>query len=276
MVREEAIRSLIKISEKLNHDENSGIIVPCVLRLANAESFTNKVSAINLMSAVFDKSGVHQDTLRKKFVDLTGDDTPMIKRAVAYHIGVLASKMGVDTYIREMMPIFKKLSTDDLDSVRILCIEALVKISMTMTKDLNKKQMLPILIQMTRDKAWKVRCSMAQSFVKIAKALGSETTDTSLINIFSTLIQDPEGDVRKEAVINFAGFVKLVSPDKLSTVLQSINGMTQDSLPLVRVGIYDILGHIAKNSGKDVVKSKVLPQLLDAFKKETDTEAKIE
>ena len=65
VVREESIRSLIKISERLSHDENAGVIVPCVLRLANAESFTNKVSAIHLMSAVFDKAGIHQETLRK-------------------------------------------------------------------------------------------------------------------------------------------------------------------------------------------------------------------
>ena len=65
VVREEAIRSLIKISDKLSQDETSGVIVPCILRLANAESFTNKVSAINLMSATFDKAGVHQETLRK-------------------------------------------------------------------------------------------------------------------------------------------------------------------------------------------------------------------
>lgn len=200
----------------------------------------------------------------------------MIKRAVAYHIGVLASKMSVDTYLKEMMHIFKKLTTDDLDTVRILCIEALVRISMTLTKDLNKKHMIPILIQMTRDKAWKVRSNMSMNFVKIAKALGSEITDNSLVNIFSSLIQDPEGDVRKEAVMNFAGFVKLVSSDKLSTVLQSINGMTSDSLSLVRVGIYDILGHIAKNSPKDTIRTKILPQLTEALKKETDTESRIE
>ncbi len=204
------------------------------------------------------------------------DETPMIKRAVSYHIGVLASKMNPDIFLKDLMPMFKKLTTDDLDSVRILCIDSLVKISLTLTKDLNKKHMIATLIQMARDKAWKVRSNMATSFVKIAKALGTELTDNSLVGIFASLIQDPEGDVRKEAVINFAGFVRLVSPDKLSQVLHSVTGMTTDSLALVRVGIYDILGHLSKNSPKETVRTKILPQLMEALKKETDTEARIE
>ena len=200
----------------------------------------------------------------------------MIRRAVAHHIGVLASKMPTEIYLKDLMAMFKKLTNDDLDTVRILCIESLVKISKTLTKDLNKKHLTAVLIQMARDKAWKVRCNMASSFVKIANALGTELTDNSLVGIFSSLIQDAEGDVRKEAVMNFAGFVRLVSPDKLPQVLQSISGMTTDSIPLVRVGIYDILGYLSKNSPKDTVRSKILPSLMESIKRETDTEAKIE
>ena len=65
VVRDEAVRSLEKISSRLNQDDNSGVLVPCILNLAQAESFTNKVSAINLMSAIFDRTGAHQEGLRK-------------------------------------------------------------------------------------------------------------------------------------------------------------------------------------------------------------------
>jgi len=65
VVREEAVKSMINIANKLTPEQNASCIIPCVLRLANGNWFTNRVSAIHVMSAIYDKAGVHQDTLRK-------------------------------------------------------------------------------------------------------------------------------------------------------------------------------------------------------------------
>ena len=71
VVREEAVRSLDKISSNLNQDDNLGIIVPCIMDLSASEYFTHKVSAINLMSCIFDRAGSQQESLRKyaKFIE---------------------------------------------------------------------------------------------------------------------------------------------------------------------------------------------------------------
>lgn len=188
------------------------------------------------MSALYDKSGIHKDTLRKKFTDLCQEETPMTRRAVAAHLGELSNKMNVEHYLVEMMPVFKNLTSDDQDQVRILCIESLIKISKNFTKDLNKNHMIPILIQLTRDKAWRVRSSLAKNFANIAESLGKEITDNSLVNIFSTLLQDPEGDVRTAAVVAFNGFARSVSNDKLPSINTSMLGLLKDTLPLVRAG----------------------------------------
>lgn len=82
-MREEAVNSLIKLSNVLPAEQNAAVLIPCVLRLANGDWFTNRVSAIHIMSALYDKSGLHKDTLRKKFLDLAQEETPMIRRAIA-------------------------------------------------------------------------------------------------------------------------------------------------------------------------------------------------
>lgn len=65
VVRDQAVESIIKISNSLETDQIAAVIVPCVLRLANGDWFTKKVSSIHIMTALYDKSGIHKDTLRK-------------------------------------------------------------------------------------------------------------------------------------------------------------------------------------------------------------------
>ena len=65
VVRDEAVSSICTISSKLTSEHNAGVIVPCVLRLANGDWFTSKVSALHIMSSLYDRSGIHKDTLRK-------------------------------------------------------------------------------------------------------------------------------------------------------------------------------------------------------------------
>ena len=109
------------------------------------------------------------------------------------------------------MPIFKNQINDDQESVRVLCIDSLIKIVEVFTKDLNKTHMIPILIQFTRDRAWKVRMNLAKVFPQITVAIGKEITDLKLINIFQSQCQDPEGDVRTVAINSLAKFADKIS-----------------------------------------------------------------
>jgi serine/threonine-protein phosphatase 2A regulatory subunit A len=59
-----------------------------VIRLANNENnFTSRVSAVNIIPKVYSKSGKMKEQLRAKFNDLSHEETPMVKRAVALKIG---------------------------------------------------------------------------------------------------------------------------------------------------------------------------------------------
>ena len=66
-------------------------IIPMVIRLANNENnFTSRVSAVNIIPKVYNKSGKTKEQLRSKFNDLSHEETPMVKRAVALKMGEYA------------------------------------------------------------------------------------------------------------------------------------------------------------------------------------------
>lgn len=65
VVRDAACESFITLSDKLSEEENTEVIVPCILRLAEAAWFTNRVSALYTMSHIYEKTGEHKATFRK-------------------------------------------------------------------------------------------------------------------------------------------------------------------------------------------------------------------
>ena len=87
VVREQAARSLTKISEVLSDAEIQNVFAPLVIKLAQGEWFTGRVSSCSLFSPCYNRSGPQKEKLRKKFIELCNEDTPMIRRACATKLG---------------------------------------------------------------------------------------------------------------------------------------------------------------------------------------------
>ena len=56
---------------------------------------------------------MQKERLRRKFIELCQDDTPMIRRACAKQIGEFASQLKKDDERNELLKIFKTLFTDE-------------------------------------------------------------------------------------------------------------------------------------------------------------------
>lgn len=65
IVRDAACQSLIVLSENMSEEEVIAVVVPCVLRLAEATWFTNRVSSLTVMSGIYEKTGEYKATIRK-------------------------------------------------------------------------------------------------------------------------------------------------------------------------------------------------------------------
>lgn len=66
--------------------------IPLVKRLSQGEWFTSRTSSAALFAPVYDKvTPAIQDDLRKGYTALGSDDTPMVRRAAAKHLGVRVS-----------------------------------------------------------------------------------------------------------------------------------------------------------------------------------------
>jgi len=79
------------------------------------------------------------------------------------------------------MPIFRQLSQDDQDAIRVMCLESLIPMAGYLSKEENQVHTLGTLLAAGEDKSWKVRLCFAKKFAQFAEAFGKEITDNNLI-----------------------------------------------------------------------------------------------
>ncbi|KAG0333861.1 hypothetical protein BG004_000660 [Podila humilis] len=262
MVRDKAVESLNKIAPVLNQAQLEQYFIPLLKRLSTGDWFTSRTSATGLYACGYATvSPAFQEDLRKAFGQLCLDDTPMVRRAAATHLGEFAKKLGKEHLISDIIPLFNKLAQDEQDSVRLLTVTDLVAIAEQVSPDESKAYFLQTIKAMVADKSWRVRYMIADNFVKLSKAVGEDITREDLVVAFVRLLKDNEAEVRTAA----AG--QLVDKDTiLNYILPCVRDLVTDSSQHVRAALAMQISGLAPILGKEATIEHLLPLFLQLLK----------
>lgn len=63
-----------------------------------------------------------------------------------------------------VLPLFKALTADDQDSVRLLAIENCAAMSALLNEDENRQYLLSLIKSSCEDRSWRVRFSIAKKY----------------------------------------------------------------------------------------------------------------
>ncbi len=223
MVRQKSVESVQQVGKILSESEMVNLVVPIVLRLAKNESnFTSRVSGVHLITSTYPNAGKMKEYLRQQFNELSHEETPMVKRAVALQIGGMARVLEKQYIVNELVQQFKDLANDDQDSVRVNTLQSLNLIVTVLPKEMNKTHILPMLIQSTEDKSWRIRHALAVNFPQLVTAFIKELQEMNLIAIFSSLLRDVENEVKLAALKSLVVFVKQLPHDKILLLIPGL------------------------------------------------------
>jgi len=115
--------------------------------------------------------------------------------------------------------VFRQLSQDEQDMIRVLCLEQIIPIAKYLTKEENEIHLLNTLLAAGEDKSWKVRLAFAKNFAELVDAFGKEITDNSLIQNFTQLLNDGEPEVKNAAIQSMTLCLRNFSTDKICNLL---------------------------------------------------------
>jgi serine/threonine-protein phosphatase 2A regulatory subunit A len=150
------------------------------------------------------------------------------------------------------MPIFRALSQDDQDTVRVLCLESLIPMANYLSKEENQVHTLGTLLAAGEDKSWKVRLCFAKNFSQFAASFGKEITDNNLIQTFTQLLADGEQEVKNAAVNSLRECIKNVAVEKITNfILPQILKVYADSNFIFKSGLATSLAEMAEVIGKE-------------------------
>ncbi|CAG9321282.1 unnamed protein product [Blepharisma stoltei] len=262
VVRDQAVKSLMIIADVLPDSDIINLFVPTVIKLSTAENFSARVSACALFASAYPRSGNLKEKLRQKFLELSHEETPMVRRAAVIEMGVFAKVIEKQFLISELIPDLRQLAQDEQDQVRTLCVDSLIEVSKLLNKEENKLHSLPIIILIGEDKSWKVRYTFAKEFPALSDALGKDITESSLIQTFVQVLRDIEADVKAIALLSLKKSLQVISRDRIQTlVFPTVEAIAQDvSLPpKVRKNCAQVISEMVGFVGKEFAAARISP-----------------
>ncbi|RSH92978.1 hypothetical protein EHS25_008426 [Saitozyma podzolica] len=273
LVREKASDSISKVSALLTPAQIESHFLPLVRRLAQGDWFTSRTSACALFASAYPNASPEaQGEMRRMFQGLVGDDTPMVRRAAAKALGpfvkaVAASQGQHHLLLSDMIPLYRKLASDDQDSVRLLTIPDLIALAPNLSPEEVKSNLLDSLRASVTDKSWRVRYMVANEFVGLAESAGEAIIREELVGAFVGLLKDNEAEVRTAAASQIPGFAKLLDREViLARILPCVRDCAGDSSQHVRAALATQISGLAPLLGKDSTVEHLLPLFLQLLK----------
>ena len=277
VVREKATESIAACIAAMD-TADCGAVAQLVGRLAAGDWFTSRISACSLVAPACAKCNeADQVQLRTIFASLSGDETPMVKRAAASQLGAFAQAVSKDVLLSEVVGIFSKQAKDDQDSVRLLAIEACVPVASLLSEAENEEHVLPIVHASVEDRSWRVRYNMAKMFHPLSAAMGTDITMRDMLGSFLNLLQDAEAEVRTAATKNVAGYCELVGVEVfVQEVMPVLQVLFTDTVQSVRTALSTAVMGVAGGGGfsQDLAGQHLVP-LVSSFLRDESPEVRL-
>jgi len=300
LVREEASKSAMSISEALPIESFERDYCSMIQRLASAQWFTARISSTRLLAAAHPRL-VGNSKLRSEhvhlFSELCGDDTPMVRRVAAQQLGVMLQNVVTTdgrgalasdgAAVQTLFPLYETFAAPDQpDSVRLQTAENCVAFGTILAGFVNNEEnaslkenelellqrVLPLIVSTIDDRSWRVRWTAAAKFADVVAAYDNlPKTMDSLVPAYEKLLQDPEAEVRTAATLNLAAVARcqsrLTQSDGTQTsvaerLVSRVTGLTEDDSEHVRGALAMVATELAPILGRETTIMLLVPPVL--------------
>lgn len=239
-VREKALASMRQILARMPSRQVEEHAVQLVSRLATNDWFVARIAACSLIADVARR--VFNDDLLRMFIELCGDETPMVRRGSIAALAPFAKETPVAKQ-RDILDALRRLARDDQDSVRILTIPT----AMTLAKEVFPgpqecfNALFPEIRSCVDDPSWRVRVTVADATEDIFNHT-PQKNHQQVFDMYVKLLGDVEAEVRTVAVSHLPK-IAAFRPDRtlLTLLTPALNKLMKDDSEQVRSALAESL-----------------------------------
>jgi len=203
-VRAAVVAAVAAVAETFDVAKTREHLYPMVTRLGAKEWLPCRLTASCLLPiGCAELTPAQRAEYLGLFLSLCGDDAVMVRRMAASNFGsfvraaAAAAAPGsaeLSELKAKVLPQFKALGGDEMDSVRIHICEAAVSLAEGLDRAAVVEQVLPVAVQLSREGKWRVRWSTAVHLPALCAAVGPDTADNTLVPAGTALLNDPEAE----------------------------------------------------------------------------------
>jgi len=212
------------------------------------------------------------DELLRVFLELCGDDTPLVRRSAFTAIPSFA-KETPSAKQRDLLDALRRLARDDQESVRIVTIPT----AMELAKDVFPNPvdafnaLFPEIRSCVDDSSWRVRVSVATAFESILNHTPVKNQNTAF-ELYNKLLSDPEIEVRSVALTKLP-IVAAFKPDRtlLNLISPSLNKLVRDDSEQVRASLAESLTKSAPVFGAALTADALIHLILKSLRDQSTT-----
>lgn len=181
-------------------------------RLVMWDNYTSKISGISLIPICYKNVRAEEHTGLKATVnELSKDDTPMVRRAVAGILGELSTLYDAESFTTDIKPIIYGFLADDIDSVKIKALEQIGAITKLLDQQERDNTLLNVILQMDAEKRnWRVRYHLPDALSGTVQYFNQELITSKVVPFYQGLLKDNEHEVRSNALTQLTPFAKAV------------------------------------------------------------------
>ena len=260
-VRIKACAVLGKIATLLNDEELSESYMPIVKRLCKGDLFPQKIAGCLLIPTCYTRiDSVTQALLLTMYIELSKDDTPMVRRAAASVMGKMVQMVNQFQIKSDVLPLFQALVNDQQDAVKVAVIESSVEIFKLCKAEEISEFLLPSIKQCSEDKkSWRLRYIIAEQIGILSPFINAELISANLLPIVNALLLDSEHEVRSALVMSLQALVIHSKKEDFAKLLLPIlaEKTIKDTSEYVRISLAKVAGTLCKELASETTK----PQL---------------
>eukprot|EP01055_Gregarina_sp_Pseudo9_P002776 Gregarina_sp_Pseudo_9__2775@NODE_300_length_3235_cov_22_680538_g281_i0_p1_GENE_NODE_300_length_3235_cov_22_680538_g281_i0NODE_300_length_3235_cov_22_680538_g281_i0_p1_ORF_typecomplete_len643_score85_11HEAT_2/PF13646_6/0_22HEAT_2/PF13646_6/0_76HEAT_2/PF13646_6/0_0036HEAT_2/PF13646_6/0_00077HEAT_2/PF13646_6/0_0041HEAT_2/PF13646_6/2_9e02HEAT_2/PF13646_6/0_0022Vac14_Fab1_bd/PF12755_7/1_1e02Vac14_Fab1_bd/PF12755_7/1_9e02Vac14_Fab1_bd/PF12755_7/2_7e05Vac14_Fab1_bd/PF12755_7/0_48Vac14_Fab1_bd/PF12755_7 len=241
-------------------------LMPILDRLSSG-SLPAKVSCCNLSPLIYKYlDEENAASARGAFIELSKDETPLVRRAAAAHFKSLVECMeGKDAMLYlfpSLMDCWKDNPADTQDQLRLSTLSAIIALSKRIPESQCREQLLPVVASAAFDPSWRIRLRVVQELPDMMAALPPKIVEEVLCAWLESAVRDSEAEVQNAAVDSLKGCIPYMQSCEIENkLLPLFLSLMEPEGTSCRAGLANLLGPIAKKLGKTATERQLLPLL---------------